>query len=261
MAYIIAVANEKGGVAKTTTTLNLGASLAESGKNVLVVDLDAQANLSLALGVEPQTVKQSIANLLLDSVPLQSICRPTTIEGVNLVAANSEMGLAERFLPIRKGYELTIRDLLQRDNNSFDYIILDCPPFLGAVTLSALSACNLLLIPTQPEYFSIYALRNMMAVIRRVRGQNNPQLTYRLLLTMHDRRNRTHRVLTEQLNTSFGSGLFTTVIDIDTKLRESPISATSVLTHAPKSRAAAQYRALAQEILQHVKETTAEPTR
>jgi chromosome partitioning protein len=261
MATIIAVANEKGGVAKTTTTLSLGAALAEAGQNILVVDLDAQANLSLALGVDPETVKQSVANLLLDSISLRSICRPTAIERLSLVAANSEMGLAERFLPMRKGYELTIRDLLRRDSGAFDYILLDCPPFLGAVTLGALSACDLLLIPTQPEYFSIYALRNMMAVIRRVRAQNNPRLTYRLLLTMHDRRNRTHRNLTEQLHENFGAGLFATTIDIDTKLRESPISGTPVLTHAPKSRAAAQYRALAQEILQHVQETTAEPSR
>ncbi|HEY9088652.1 MAG TPA: ParA family protein [Anaerolineaceae bacterium] len=261
MAYIIAVANEKGGVAKTTTTLSAGAALAEAGMRVLAIDLDAQANLSLALGVEPEMVKQSIANIMLDSVPLRSICQPTAIERLSLVPANSEMGLAERFLPMRKGYELTILNLLQRDSNAYDIVLLDCPPFLGAVTTGALSAADLLIIPTQPEYFSIYALRNMMTVIRRVRAQNNPRLTYRLLLTMHDRRNRTHRNLTEQLHENFGSGLFDTTIDIDTKLRESPLAGTSVLAHAPKSRAAAQYRALAQEILQHVQKTTAEPTR
>lgn len=261
MAYIIAVANEKGGVAKTTTTLSAGAALAEAGLRVLAIDLDAQANLSLALGVEPETVKQSIANIMLDSVPLGSICRPTSIEGLSLAPANSEIGLAERFLPMRKNYELTLVNLLQRDSNAFDIVLLDCPPFLGAVTTSALTAADLLIIPTQPEYFSIYALRNMMAAIRRVRTQNNPRLTYRMLLTMHDRRNRTHRNLTEQLHDNFGAGLFETTIDIDTKLRESPIVGTSVLTHAPKSRAAVQYRALAQEILQHVQKTTAEPSR
>ncbi len=261
MTTIIAVANEKGGVAKTTTTLSLSAALAEAGQHVLAVDLDAQANLSLAVGIEPETVKQSVANLLLEPANLDSVCRETNIERLTILPGNSEMGLAERFLPIRKGYELAIRDLLARAGYAYDYILLDCPPFLGAVTLSALCACDLLVIPTQPEYFSIYALRNMMAVIRRVRAQYNPRLTYRLLLTMHDRRNRTHRNLTEQLHENFGSGLFNTIIDIDTKLRESPISGTSVLAHAPKSRAAAQYRALAQEILEHVQETTAEPTR
>jgi chromosome partitioning protein len=254
MAKVIAIANEKGGVAKTTTTLSLGAALAEQNYRVLLIDLDAQANLSLAVGVEPEKVKHSVANLLLDSIPLKSICLTTHIPGLDLVPANSEMGLAERFLPIRKGYEESLRALLQTEAETYDYILIDCPPFLGAVTLTALTACNLLIIPTQPEYFSVYALRSMVGIIRRVRAQNNPQLTYRLLLTLHDRRNRTHKNISEQLRTTFGTGLFQTVIDIDTKLRESPINGLSILAHAPKSRASAQYRALAQEIIEYVKE-------
>ncbi len=254
MAYIIAIANEKGGVAKTTTTLSLGAALAETGARVLLIDLDAQGNLSLALGVEPEKVKQSVANQLVESSPLRNICRTTDIANLDLIPSNSEMGLAERFLPMRKGYETVFRDLLKLEDDSYEYIVLDCPPFLGAVTMSALAACDLLLMPTQPEYFSIYALRSMIGLIRRVRRNNNPRLTYRLLLTMYDRRNRTHRTLSEQLRTTFGTGLMNTIIDIDTKLRESPISGQSVLTHAPKSRASTEYRALAQEIIQHVKE-------
>lgn len=257
MAYVIAISNEKGGVAKTTTTLSLGAALAETGLKVLLIDLDAQANLSLAVGVEPEKVKQSIANLLLDSMPLSRVCLPSSIANLDLVPSNSEMGMAERFLPIRKGYEMTIRNLLKGEKLEYDFVLLDCPPFLGAVTISALSACNLLMIPTQPEYFSIYALRGMISIIRRVRAQTNPYLTYRLLITMHDRRNRTHRMLSEQLRTTFGDGLLHTEIEIDTKLRESPITGQSILTHAPKSRGATQYRALAQEIIKYAKETPA----
>lgn len=257
MTTIIAIANEKGGVAKTTTTISVGAAMAECNIPVLLVDLDSQANLSLSLGLEPNKVKRSIANILLDPTPLAAICRPTGITNVSLIPSNSEMGLAERFLPTRKNYEMSLNDLFKNEPLPYEYIILDCPPYLGAVTLNALSACDLLIIPTQPEYFSIYALRSMISVIRRIRLQNNPRLTYRLLLTMHDRRNRTHRSLSEQLRTTFGGGLLETMIDVDTKLRESSMSGKSILAHAPKSRAAIQYRALTQEIMQYVKESAA----
>jgi chromosome partitioning protein len=149
---------------------------------------------------------------------------------------------------------------LQDANLQFDYIILDCPPFLGAVTLNALMASDLLLMPTQAEFFSINALRNMMGLVRRIRSQGNARLTYRLLITMFDRRNRIHRTLSEQLRATFGVGVLDTVIETDTKLRESPIAGLPIIFHAPKSRASMQYRALAQEILTYVKETTAQPT-
>lgn len=259
MAYIIAIANEKGGVAKTTTTLSLGAALAENGARVLLVDLDAQANLSLALGIQRDQVRHSLANMVLDAMPLRQVTLPTYMDNMQIIPANAEMGAAERFLPIRPRYEYTLRDLLAEGSDRHDYIFLDCPPFLGAVTCTALTACNLLIMPTQPEYFSVAALRSMIAVIRRVRGSSNPTLAYRLVLTLHDRRNRIHRTLTEQLRSSFGAGLFETIIDIDTRLRESPIAGQSILAHAPKSRAAAQYRSLAQEIAQYVQETTAQP--
>jgi len=259
MAYIIAIANEKGGVAKTTTTLSLGAALVEYGASVLLVDLDAQANLSLALGFQRDMMRFSIANMVMDSMPLRQIVLNTYLDGLNLLPANAEMGAAERFLPLRAHYETTLRDLLADGSDRYDYILLDCPPFLGAVTTCALTACNLLVMPTQPEFFSIAALRSMISTIKRVRGNGNPGLAYRLLLTLHDRRNRIHRTLSEQLRSTFGAGLFQTTIDIDTKLRESPIAGQSILTHAPKSRAAAQYRTLAQEIAQYVQETTNQP--
>lgn len=260
MTYIISVANEKGGVAKTTTAISLGAALVETGLEVLVIDLDAQANLSMAFGVENGKSQASIVNVLLESMPAQKTVRQTGIPRLDMIASNSEMGLAERFLPIRQGYETALSKSLHDENWAYDYIIMDCPPFLGAVTFNALMASNLLLMPTQAEFFSISALRNMMALVRRVRAQGNPQLTYRLLLTMFDRRNRIHRTLGEQLRLTFGSGVLDTVIEIDTKLRESPIAGLPIIYHSPKSRAALQYRALAQELLTYVKETTSQPT-
>jgi len=260
MTYIISIANEKGGVAKTTTTLSLGASLVETGLEVLLVDLDGQANLSLGLGVEVTRSSPTIVNILLESVPAANAVLKTGIPKLDIIPSSGEMSLAERFLPIRQGYESTLSKALRDSNWDYDYIILDCPPFLGAVTFNALMASDLLIMPTQAEFFSINALRNMMSLVRRVRAQGNPRLTYRLLLTLFDRRNRIHRTLTEQMRSTFGSGVLDTVIETDTKLRESPIAGLPIIYHSPKSRSALQYRALAQEILTYVKETTAQPT-
>jgi chromosome partitioning protein len=260
MTYIISVANEKGGVAKTTTAISLGAALVETGLEVCLVDLDGQANLSLAFGLESGKTQNTIVNVLLESVPARSVIRETGIPRLDLIPSAAEMSLAERFLPIRQGYETMLVKALRDENWAYDYIILDCPPFLGAVTYNALMASDLLVMPTQAEFFSINALRNMMGLVRRVRSQGNPRLTYRLLLTMFDRRNRIHRTLSEQLRTTFGNGVLDTVIETDTKLRESPIAGLPIIYHAPKSRSALQYRALAQEILTYVKETTSQPT-
>ncbi|HVN52819.1 MAG TPA: ParA family protein [Anaerolineaceae bacterium] len=260
MSIIITVANEKGGVAKTTTTLSLGAALVETGQEVLLVDLDAQANLTLALGIDSVKIRRSIANILLESASPVGISRETSVAGLDLIPSNSEMGLAERFLPIRQNYEYILRKALREmEPLHYDSIILDCPPYLGAVTVNALTAADMLLIPTQAEYFSVHALKNMMAQIKRIRGQTNPKLTYRLLITMLDRRNRTHRTLSEQLRTTFNTGLFQTTIDTDTKLREAPIAGTPIIHYASRSRSALQYRALAQEIIQYVQETVAQP--
>lgn len=256
---IIAIVNEKGGVAKTTTTVSLGAALVESGKKTLLIDLDAQANLSLALGIEKEQVKSSVAKAFLDSTPLDTMIQNTAIENLDLIPSNHEMGLAERFLSVQHDYERALQRLIASLTGNYDFVLIDCPPFLGVVVLNALVAANLLLIPTQAEFFSVYALRNLMSWVRRIRSQYNPALVYRLLLTMYDRRNRTHRVLSDQLRSSFGNGLFETVIEIDTKLRESPIAGVPIIHHAPKTRSSMQYRALAQEIVTYAQEKIVQP--
>jgi chromosome partitioning protein len=277
---VIAVANQKGGVAKTTTVVSLGGTLAILGKEVLLIDLDAQANLTLALGKEPSRLRGAITDVLFHSSTMLSVSRETSIPGLDLVPANSGMELAERFLPVRKDYEIILQHILNEelrphlksadpqsnDNQThpsfernfpvieYDYVILDCPPFMGAVTLNALVAADLLIIPTQPEYFSAHALRTMMALIRQVRSQHNPKLIYRILITLFDKRNRIHRQVQEQINQAFGASVFNTVIGIDTKLRESAIEGMPI-SHlkfqGKTSRSAQQYDALAQEIIQY----------
>jgi chromosome partitioning protein len=253
MTYIIAIANEKGGVAKTTTTLSLGGAFAEMGKRVLLIDLDPQSNLSLSLGIEPEQKVSSIINLILDSRIIMDCIKQTKVENLDLLPSNSDIRMAERLLPTKSDYHLLLRNLLVPLNNQYDYILMDCPPFLGAITLNALIAADILIIPTQSEYYSVFALRNMMALIRQVRTLGNPNLRYRLLLTMFDKRNGIHRSLAEHLRNSFSSGVLDTVIEIDTRLRESPLVGLPIVFHATKSRSALQYRFLAQEILNYVK--------
>jgi chromosome partitioning protein len=255
MSYVVAISNEKGGVAKTTTTLSLGAALTEAGQRVLVVDLDPQANLTLALGVEPGSAAVTSSHILIESAPLMSARLSTEIENLDLIPSHASIESAEQFLPVRTHYTSGLKRAI--DNASplpYDYILFDCPPFLGAITTNALSAANLLIIPTQAEYFSAYALRNMMGVIRRVRQESNANLGYRILITLLDRRNRTHRNIQEQLQNTFGEGLFKTVIEVDTKLRESPIAGLPITRYKPGARGSLQYRELAQELMEYVKE-------
>jgi len=255
MSYIIAVSNEKGGVAKTTTTLSLGGALAEAGNKVLVMDLDPQANLTLALGIEPGSAAVTSSHILIESAPLMSARLATDINNLDLIPSHSSIESAEQFLPVRTHYTSGLKRAIDAASPlPYDYVIFDCPPFLGAITTNALSAADLLIIPTQAEYFSAYALRNMMGLIRRVRQESNPNLGYRIIITLLDRRNRTHRNIQEQLQNTFGDGLFKTVIEIDTKLRESPIAGLPITRYRPGARGSQQYREMAQELMEYVKE-------
>lgn len=255
MVYKIAIANEKGGVAKTTSAVSIGGALSELGKKVLLIDLDPQANLTLALGITPKDVGESISAVLLNSLNAAEVIQETSVKNLSIIPSNSDMGLAERFLPVRQNHDTVLRNALAHIN-TFDYIIFDCPPALGAITLNGLTAADLLLLPTQAEYFSAYALKNMMTAIRQVRGQSNPNLIYRVFVTMFDKRNRTHKALLQQLKVTFGEyGLLNTLIEMDTKLRESPIMGVPIMNYISNSRSAEQYRQLVKEIIKDVEQT------
>lgn len=299
---VIAIANEKGGVAKTTTAISLGGALVEMGKEVLLVDLDPQANLTLGLGISPAKLRRSIADVLISSSSLLSVSRETGIPGLDVVPSGPAMGLSERILPMRSGYEYILKAAIE-PLTSYDFIILDCPPSLGAITLNALTAAQRVITPTQPEYFSVYGLRSVMGLIRKVRGHSatpaehpeatiaeeeseqgsadvertqvdlgkppassasprqqgtNPNLVYHILITMMDRRNRIHRTLVEQLRQTFADGLLETVIEVDTKLRESTVMGQPISVYSPNTRAAQQYRSLAQEITRYAEKEAAQ---
>jgi chromosome partitioning protein len=294
-SFVIAIANQKGGVAKTTSVASIGGALVWNDKEVLLIDLDAQSNLTLAMGKDPNRIRGTITDVLFNSATLLSVSRETAIPGLDLVPSNAGMELAERFLPVRKDYEIILRralddalrvtpqsllkeaqefsssgnssGLLESDQEmappmltesripsvTYDFVLLDCPPFMGAITLNALVAADMLIIPTQPEYFSAHALNTMMATVRQVRSQYNPDLVYRILITMYDQRNRIHREVRQQIRETFEKGTFETEIGIDTKLRESAVEGVPITHFRSRSRSAQQYDALAQELIQYVR--------
>jgi chromosome partitioning protein len=260
MSFLIAVANHKGGVAKTTTTFSLGGALAHSGYEVLLVDLDCQTNLTQACGINPLQTSGSIINVFYDWASLTEVSRSTTVKGMDIVPSHPSMELAERFLPIRKSYENILQSVSRRWLN-YDYVIFDCPPSLGAVTRNALNAVDLLIIPITPEFFALEALKKMLVAIEQTRKSGNANLQYRLLVTMLDMRLRIHNELHNFLISRFSNALFKQAIQVDTKLRESVANGAPITVYAPNSRSARQYQALSEEIHQHARQEISNPAR
>lgn len=251
--YVIAICHQKGGVAKTTTTLSLGASLVERGTETLVIDLDPQANLTTSIGLNLAEMRYSIAEAVLDGIDLKSILLETSLPGLDIVPASAGMLSFTRRLFELPNYEYCLRQTLAGPAASeYGFVFLDCPPTLGPITFSALTAADMLIIPTQCEYFSIQALGEMFKAVNVLRETTNPELVYRLLVTMFDGRGTFHKRMFEQMQEHFNEGLFQTAIGFDTKLRESQLAGMPITVYAPQTRSAQQYRQLAQEVLIHI---------
>jgi chromosome partitioning protein len=253
MPFVIAVCHQKGGVAKTTTTLALGACFVEKRAETLMIDLDPQANLTSSIGLDSDRMEHSIAEVLLGKTDLAAVRLETSFPGLDIVPSNADMFTVSRELFQLTDYEYVLqRGLACPAASDYEFIILDCPPSLGPLTFTALTAADLLIIPTQCEYFSIQALTDMFAAINLIREKTNPQLVYRLLTTMFDGRGLFHARLLEQMRVYFKEGLLQTVIGFDTKLREAQLVGQPVTVHAPQCRAAQQYRQLAEELFVYV---------
>jgi len=250
MAFKIAISSQKGGVAKTTTSLSLGACLAEQGRSVLLVDLDPQANLTQSLGFDPDQMRRMIGDVLLDQASLLSASRESAVFNLDLVPANQGLLVLDKVLYGRQGYEYRLKtQLLSLDCNYYEYVIFDCPPAFGTLTINALTAADLLIVPVPCEYYSARSLRNYLDLVRLVNRKSNPNLTCRLLVTMFDGRSRVSRILLEQLQKSYGASLFETIIPMDVRLRESPIFGKPITQYAPEARGARGYRTLTSELM------------
>ena len=250
MRRVIAICNQKGGVAKTTTCLSLGACLAELQKSVLLVDLDPQANLTLSLGIEPSALRRTVSDAILHNATLVSVSRETDVTSLDVAPANTGLAAVDKVLYRCRDYELYLKEAVQQlDEQLYDYVLLDCPPSFGPLTLNALTACGLMIVPTQAEYYAARTLHNVFELVRLVRERTNPTLRYRLLVTLYDRRNKICQTMLAQMRAAFSKSLFETIIEIDTKLRESPVVGQPITLYRPKTRGAQQYRALAKELL------------
>jgi len=238
----------------------VGQALATAIPNTLVLAgaaLCIDFLLGLALGVYQAARARRSADVLLGNHSPISVSRETSLPGLDLIPANQNMQMVEKFLHVRDNYEQALRQALARVA-SYDIILCDCPPALGAITLNALAAAELLLVPTQCEYFSAYGLNEMLELVRNLRERTNPGLSYRILITMFDRRNRIHNNILEQVKTAFGDAVLNTTIEVDTKLRESAVFGLPITGYAPNSRAAQQYRALAQELMHYARQKAAQ---
>ncbi|MCX7854489.1 MAG: AAA family ATPase [Anaerolineae bacterium] len=259
MTTVIAIGNLKGGVAKTTTCLSLGGCLAEMGKIVLLLDLDPQAHLTLSLGLKPENIRYTVSEVLLGNLSLVGASRETGTFGLDIVPANQSLSVVNKVLYRQAGYEFLLKQQIHALKDSlYDVILIDCPPACGPLTLNALTAADLLVIPLLCDYYAARSLRQTIGMAKLVRERTNPSLEYRILITMYDRRIRLSHLVLEQLQQQLGHRVLQTIIEVDARLKESGVAGNPINRYAPKSRGAHQYRLLATELLSgHV---TAVPT-
>lgn len=264
--FKIAIGSQKGGVSKTTTTLSLGACLAagngQPGRTVLLIDLDPQANLTMALGVNPGSLRRMVGDALLEQSSLVSISRESAIPNLDLVPANQGLVVLDKVLFGRPGFEYRLRQQLSGTvAQQYDVAICDCPPAFGTLTMNALTAADLLIIPVPCDYFSARSLSQFLELVSLVQRNTNPGLRYRVLITMFDKRNRISHIIHDQIRRKHGDRVFNTIISIDTKLRESPVVGQAITQYAPNSRSAQEYHALALELMSDEKtQPSTQPT-
>jgi len=249
MGRVIAVANQKGGVGKTTTAVNLAAALAMQGHPTLLVDLDPQGSATTGVGVRVSAPEETIYEALLGERSALDVVHRTAVERLDVVPATRDLVGAEVELVNLPERERRLNDALSSVRQRYDFILIDCPPSLSLLTVNALRAADAVLVPLQCEYYALEGLTALLDTVGRVRDTLNPELALEgLLLTMFDRRNSLARQVQDEVRTHFGEQVFRSVIPRNVRLSESPRHGMPVLLYDPASRGAAAYRALAREI-------------
>ncbi|HET9254426.1 MAG TPA: ParA family protein [Pseudonocardiaceae bacterium] len=250
-AQVVAVCNQKGGVGKTTSTINLGAALAEYGRRVLLVDFDPQGALSVGLGVAAQHLHRTIYNLLMEQgIPLDEVIRPTSVPGMDLLPSNIDLSAAEVQLVTEVGREQALGRALRPLVPRYDYILVDCQPSLGLLTINALACADGVLIPLECEFFSLRGVALLMDTIDKVRDRLNPKLAITgILATMYDPRTLHAREVMTRVVEAFGDAVFDAVIGRTVRFPETTVAGEPITRWAPKSAGAQAYRALAREVI------------
>jgi len=252
---IIAVANQKGGVGKTTTTINLAAALVEISLRVLVIDLDPQGNASTGLGIDLEDREFTTYELLLEDIDLKEVIQATNIDGLSIVPATVDLSSADMELISNEKRSFLLHDALrqtQMDEFGFDYILIDCPPSLNLLTVNAMIAAHSVLVPLQSEFFALEGLSQLMLTIREVRQAGNKDLRIEgVVLTMYDSRNNLSQQVEQDARGYLGDLVFNTVIPRNERVSEAPSFAMPVLTYDTQSKGARAYRDLAKELIQN----------
>ncbi len=250
MTKILAITNQKGGVGKTTTSVNLAASLAVSGKHVLLIDLDPQGNATMGSGTNKQTVKTTIYHVLLGDAAIQATRISNTQGKYDLIPANRDLAGAEVEMVDFSQRETRLKTALEEIESDYDYVLIDCPPALNLLTLNGLCAAHAVMIPMQCEYYALEGLSDLVNTIKRVRANFNPILRIEgLLRTMFDPRSILAQQVSEQLQKHFGDKVYRTVIPRNVRLAEAPGFGLPVMYHDEQSKGAQAYLELAEEIL------------
>lgn len=251
MSPVIAVLNQKGGVGKTTTVINLASYLAKAGKQVLIADFDPQGNATSGLGIDKDSLTETMYDVLFQHDIAPSVVLDTKFDRLQILPANANLAGAEVQLVNSLQRELQLREVLGRF--SHDYILVDCPPSLGLLTINALSAADYVLIPVQAEYYALEGLSQLLNVVERVQAGINPNLAILgVVLTMFDSRNSLSNQVKEELKKHFGNNFFTTVIPRNVRLAEAPSFGRPVAEHDKWSKGARAYKSLAKEVMQRV---------
>lgn len=254
-AQVIAVANQKGGVGKTTTTTNVAAGLAELDYRVLLIDLDPQSSLSISLGIDVYHLKETIYDVLLETRPgisLEQVILQTKYPNIAIAPSNIDLSKAEMDLMSEMNRERALATALEPVQKKYDYILIDCPPSLGLLTTNALAAAHRVLIPTQSDYLAVRGANLLMNTIKKVQKKLNPGLTLAgIVITMHDKRTLHAKEILDEIRATFKEKVFTSVIGQSVRVKEAPVSGEALLSYDPTSPVSQAYRDLAQEIIDH----------
>ncbi|MBD8085746.1 ParA family protein [Limosilactobacillus sp. c9Ua_26_M] len=250
MGYVIALANQKGGVGKTTTSVNLGACLADAGKKVLLIDLDPQGNATSGLGIDKKDINESVYDVLINDVDLKNVILHSSHQGLDIVPTTIALSGAEVELTNLMARETRLKDAFGDVKDEYDYILIDCPPSLGLLTINAFTACDSILIPVQSEYYALEGLSQLLNTIKLVRKHFNSALKIEgVLLTMYDKRTNLGQQVNAEVKKYFGDQVYETIIPRNVRLSEAPSHGQAIVDYDKRSTGAKVYQQLAKEVL------------